>query len=445
MSVVVVGAGLAGLRIASELDDVILLESRSVPGGRVRTSYDISGVVEYEAGPWRIPGDHTRVRSLFEREGLTLVPLATPSVHTSRAPSVRPGVSIWDANVLQFDTSPPYADMADLATGYADQTSAASGSSPYTTASGAFSVCPSGFTSLVSKLSERVRDVRYDHRVVDVFVDVHGYSVHVSQRVSSTCFKSYVIRCATLFVCVPPSVSRDWTALRDHARSTMCSVTGGELCHVYVKHDAMPSHTHHLNPDSILSQTVSSQYGNSWFQASYSGGRIARFWKHLHNHDVTMFWSTLRNALYRWYGIHVPRDTEHRFHHWPCAYHQWLPVPSFDMRRAVYNAIEPNPSVLPRLFIAGEAFSSHQAWMEGALETAELALVRYHGSGGGVFPASDSDTRIDGCPIDVSRWCKSHPGGESALLNHTGEDMGVYMRHIGHSDGAWAIAHSLKR
>ena len=36
-----------------------------------------------------------------------------------------------------------------------------------------------------------------------------------------------------------------------------------------------------------------------------------------------------------------------------------------------HQAIYPNPARLPGLFLAGEAFSAHQGWTEGALQTAE--------------------------------------------------------------------------
>ena len=120
------------------------------------------------------------------------------------------------------------------------------------------------------------------------------------------------------------------------------------------------------------------------------------------------------------------------------------PAPAFDLARAVRFAVEPNPVDLPRLYLAGEAFSSHQAWMEGALETAEEALARY-ARGGGPRAATETETRVDGYPVDVSAWAEAHPGGRGALVNHVGEDLGVYLRHVGHSDEAWGVAHALKR
>lgn len=444
MTVVVVGAGIAGLRVASALPDAVVLEARAEPGGRVRTAYAPDGSVAYEAGPWRVPADHRRVRALFAEHGLPLVPLATPTPPAARPPRVRPGLSTWDAHALDF-ADPASADLADLATGYADQTPAASGSAPYTTKSRDFYVCPQGFSALVARMATRA-DVRYDHRVADVAVEEDGrYAVRVVRRRAARTFSTTVLRCDALFVCVPPAVAREWSALRAHARSTLCAVTEGALCHVYVRH-ALPRGTppfHHKTPSSLLAQTIASQYDNAWFQASYAGGRVAQLWSHLRAHSVAAFWAALRAVLRATHGIAVPSDAEHRMHYWPCAYHLWRPVPRFDLARAVARAVEPNPAALPRVYFAGEAFSSHQAWMEGALETADLALQRHRT--GGTLPASEQETRVDGCAVDVARWEASHPGGSAPLRAHAGEDLGVYMRHVGHSDEAWAVAHALKR
>ena len=77
--VVVVGAGLAGLRAADVLRKagrrVVVLEARDSPGGRaytIRTPFD-SGL-HAEAGPIRIAGSHQTVLQLVREFGLTLVP-----------------------------------------------------------------------------------------------------------------------------------------------------------------------------------------------------------------------------------------------------------------------------------------------------------------------------------------------------------------------------------
>lgn len=80
--VVIIGAGLAGLRAADLLRTagrtVVVLEARSVPGGRVQTVRSPFGAGLYaEAGPIRISGSHQTVIALVRQHGLNLVPFSS--------------------------------------------------------------------------------------------------------------------------------------------------------------------------------------------------------------------------------------------------------------------------------------------------------------------------------------------------------------------------------
>lgn len=75
--VVVVGAGLAGLTAALDLQDagweVIVLEARDRAGGRVSTMHDaFTGGVHAELGGESIDDDHTEIQALVQRFGLAL-------------------------------------------------------------------------------------------------------------------------------------------------------------------------------------------------------------------------------------------------------------------------------------------------------------------------------------------------------------------------------------
>ena len=461
MKILVVGGGLAGLYVAKKLSSLngggggeetpVVLEARPYTGGRIRTVQDeVTGVL-YESGPWRVAATHTRVRKLAEELGVTLRPLQTPTPHYGETPNDPiAGLSTWDVHALHT-RDPLQADKVDLSTSYADETHSASGSAPYNTDTKTYYVAPQGLDQLPKRMQVGL-DVRYDHRVVDVVRNDKQtkYEVTIVARKQANDFVTLTMTCDVLFVCVPPHACREWTIFRNHARSVMHAVEMGELHHIYVQDERFPRHHHSLHPHSLLSQVVSSQYeASSYFQASYTAGRLARFWQHLKLQSPGGFFALLKDELRRTLGFRMTEDADVQSHHWPMAYHRWRTVPDFDLKRAVKFAVEPNPSSLPRVYLAGEAFSSHQAWMEGALETAELALQKFRRSSSTTTNSKDdgssSSTMVDGHPIAIAKWMRVHPGGRGAISNYKGQDLTDLLAHVGHSPHAWAIAHSLKR
>jgi monoamine oxidase len=440
--IVVVGGGLAGLHIARSLTNtghtVHVFESRKTPGGRIHTDDER----QYEAGPWRVARTHLRVIRLLSEMGIVLLPVSTPTPAYGEGPEPVPGLSIWDVSALQT-RDPLKADKVDLSTSYADETHAASGSAPYATNTKEYYYAPEGFSRLPERLADGL-DMHYDHRVVDVTKQGSKYEVTTSHRGKGNTFSTFVVKCKTLFVCVPPSACKEWTIFREHARSTMNAVMDGQLHHIYAEDERFPRNHHALHPHSLLSQTISSQFESSdYFQISYTGGRVANFWQHLKLQSPTTFFKLLKDELKRVMGFRLASNADIRSHHWPVGYHAWRTVPDFDLQKSVNLSIEPSPRLLPNVYIAGEAFSSHQAWMEGALETADLALERFHNPKP-LRALRETDTTVDGCVVNVTKWMHVHPGGKGAISNYKGQDLSGLLSHIGHSTHAWAVAHSLK-
>lgn len=440
---IVIGGGIGGLYLSKRLSDrtTIVLEARSRPGGRVRSQYDENHRLLYEAGPWRVPEMHLRTRGLFAEMGVELQPLATPTVPHLPPSSSKAGLATWDVHALHGGLE--HADERDRATGYADQSSSASGSSPYTTTSKRFFTAPDGFSKLIERLSAYA-DVRYEHRVVDVRKEPNGeYVVDCVVRTGHNSFERKVWRTRVLYVCVPPGSCKQWTIFRDWAKSVMHSVVEGPLHHIYASDANHPRERHTKSSTSLLAQSISTQYNNEWFQISYSGGRVARFWNHLKLSYPVLFTQKLRAHLSQTWSHLLPADAQIRSHYWPVALHKWVPVPFFDVRRAVRKAVRPNPVKLPNVFLAGEAFSSHQAWMEGALETVDLIFEEQEENPSSL-PLPEAVVHVEGLPIDVTQWMDRHPGGREALKNHLHEDVTMLMKQIHHSTHAWAVVHSLK-
>ena len=87
-NVVVIGAGIAGLHVATTLAEadpslrVTVMESRERAGGRVKTLFTRTkktNKVVLEQGPWRVHNSHARMKKLVKRHGLTLERMTSDS------------------------------------------------------------------------------------------------------------------------------------------------------------------------------------------------------------------------------------------------------------------------------------------------------------------------------------------------------------------------------
>lgn len=461
VDVCVIGGGLAGLYIANELvkgtsspPNIRLLESAPSCGGRIRSVYDettLGKSLLYESGPWRIPSEHHRVIKLFKEHRILLKEAETP-VTTQEPGASEQGLSIWESNALHL-CNPLQADYLDLATGYANETDAAAGSSPYITNANKYFVAPSGFTSLVESLVNALTSIQLETKASVSDVVRHPgenslYTITYLKRSHTDTLERKTITAQTLFVCVPPSSCASWTIFRRYARAQMAAVKPGCLNHIYL-HPSRLSKFHYKSATSLLGQSVGDQYREGYFQASYSSGRLARMWYNLRLSNPVRYLNLLQKRLFAELGLIGPLS-EHNVasHFWEHAYHMWLPTPSFDMKTLVQRCVTPNQTHLPSVFVAGEAFSSYQAWMEGAIETADLALKQYRsGTKHCLQTHNHPDEQyviVEGRKIDVATWSLVHPGSKKALLNHLQQDVTDLMDMSHHSQNAWAQVLSLQ-
>lgn len=448
-----------------------MLEARDSAGGRVRSVYadpTRTDTLLYESGPWRIPEEHLHMLRLCTELKLTLQPLKSPHRRLPEPPPDVRGLSNWDSRAYAT-LNPTAADAADLATGYAGQTHAAAGSEPYAAAdSRRFFTVAEGFSEIAKRMLDRLTDdggeVRFDHRVTDVVRDAGGgYSLRVLQRDRRAgTFDTLTVHADALFVCIPPSQARCWTAMHEHALPVLDAVEANCLNHVYARSSTYDMGAfHRRSATSLLGQSISDQYGSGWFQASYSAGRLARFWSNLHIVDAVTMRDLLRRQLRRWpFAGKVlkcgpgPDADDVRVHFWEEAYHSWRPGAGFDLARAVANAVTPHPFRLPAMYLAGEAFSSKQAWMEGAVETAIAAVDAYVDRADGrpqrgVRARSDlsptTEIVVDGRIVDVTAFAAVHPGGMGAIKSHMADrDVDQLMRHVGHSARARSLVFYLQ-
>ena len=433
---IIVGGGIAGLYLAKQLPEALLLERRNKVGGRVRTVRTEEGM--YEAGPWRVHESHKDMLSLVDEYGLTVKPntSSTTPQHPSNDDAPMTGLSQHDVRILQHGTE--YARKKDVLSGYEGMAAAASDANVYHAnrhVGGTYYYIVEGFSSLVEKLAKACEGrVRTAHLVTDIRRKNGIYYVHVQGKATLTCDE--------IFCCVPPRFMKEWPSIREWIAPQAACVRTAPLHHIYATlQDGTPLPPTHYRTTSALGQIISGE--NRWFQASYTSGATAEFWNRLALQDPTRFQDLVQGMVKEKLGKDIARV---QGHFWKDGVHYWVPVYKTPTKDLVERAVEPHPVALPKFYVAGEAFSGTQGWCEGALQTAKVALARR-----GSTPVLQSQlpqgkyVSYQGRILDVGEWMEVHPGSKAAIEKFVGKDVTSVFRRVDHSKNAYATVFGLQR
>lgn len=484
---IVIGGGISGVFIASKIgSNTLLVERTSVLGGRIKTGYEDNKVI-YEKGPWRISEAHSRTLRLLKslKQGIAVLPSSTKSsTHInlvelqkqSRTKNCCPGssLSVWGANSI--DKSPSYADKIDKSTGYSNFHEMAVGSNTYeaedTIDTHQYFVAKNGLTKLIDAMRNKIKgDVKLSSNVDDISYLNGYYSLQITQRNmdENNTFFTYNVKCKNIFCCVPPYAMKEWSIAKVHLKPIIPLVSSLPLMHIYGKVDYSntilnPLKGFHIITPGLTSQIISPMYSacypredinNLYSMVGYAGGREADTLQNLlicnHNKFIDIvksdFFKTLDsiNALPN-YTCPDIRDISS--YYWKNAVHAWNPLWNLDVEKVSKSVITPHVTKLPNFYIAGEAFSTIQGWIEGALQTSEWVLNKYYSRKStvmrpfGKFP--ERYVIYDDRVIDLKSWMDRHPGGVGALENHLGQDVVSLMESINHPSYTYGILYCLQ-
>ena len=438
MDITIIGGGIAGLYMSYRLlqsnpdMDIAIFEKSPSFGGKIDTQYDQNGNVMMEGGPWRILKEHSRLRQLCKDMDCRLLHIQKARtgylghpVQMNRTRHV-PELSSFDVEVLRGGQT--HALQVEASTGYnmsMDKSSALPISYP-----SSFHVPERGFRHLIDQLVSRLPKYRLHDSVMvlDVRRTVDGYTLLCQKRCHDN-FVRFEHATKRVILACPPQFMTEWSIF-PHLRHLVDCVETRSLNHMYCSFVSEPEELQdcYFKTDNILNQVISSNYGNKWCQVSYSSGRIADFWGRLFLTDPTRCRQTVQANVQEVFSLtRKPIIATVKNFYWQCAVHQWKPSFGFDVEKMFYIALYPHPIQLPRLHVIGEAFSRHQGWIEGALETVDMLLCHPKLSS----PAlPDEWVVFDDRVIDVKKWKKHHPGSEEAIMNHIFEDVTPLWRQI---------------
>lgn len=470
--ILIIGGGISGLHILDQLTSkyvdlkIKLIERGPNTGGRISTKYYQDSKVKFETGPWRFHHSHNRLIELLKKYDLSFsqnssshytsykkkISLCSNVKNKNIGINKEPGLSYKDVSIIKDNTcvTKQNESMSKIPL-IMDSTS-----KPYDvdqSYKGKYFVVDKGFSELIKKMNDKLQShIHTNYFVEDVIRNNDIYHVTIRRRIKNT-YKREILKCKFLFVCVPPKYSMNWTIVRDNLLPLIHSVDTIPLNHIYGYSNKL--HTLHDNKfyiktDTELSQIISGDYNNNWFQASYSSGENAKFFNRLKQVKPGLFGKVIRDKLSK-IGINIPITKLESFY-WEDAIHYWKPAFNFDIEKSVKNSIYPHPIHLPNLFYAGESFSSVQGWIEGALETSDMTLKMFETvlDNNYIFKPiklkkKDEYVILDGRVLDVEKWKFVHPGSTNAIKNHMYTDISKLFRHIKHTHNSWAIVYHIQK
>jgi len=201
-------------------------------------------------------------------------------------------------------------------------------------------------------------------------------------------------------------------------------------------------------------------YEKGLIMISYTDAKYAKYWMQQLANDK--FEETLSKQLKQVFPDKIiPKPKWYKHYYWNAGAGYWKP--GYSRMNIMPQMIKPFGNE-EEIFICGENYSSHQAWVEGALETADMVLSKLLGNGsisslskknvkrtkklqsGGVKKytmnevakhnkKTDAWIVIDGIVADITNWIPKHPGG-NIIMKGVGKDASKLFHSIGHDEYA---------
>lgn len=425
----IVGGGVTGLYLGSCLPSAIVVERMKFAGGKVHTTYDDDDQPLYDDGPWRIHESHKRVIALLDKYNIAYrknTSHAADKGEGGDTSSCVDGFSTFGSTAVAHGIE--QARRENIATGYDGINYADCRANVYhgqRHEKGAYFVPDKGMYEIIKRLKEACKGrVQTNCIVKDVARKGNKYEVTYLDRFTD--FQRPTIQTMTadkVIVCAPPE-QLHWPSIQPLLDPLFQSVKTLPLMHVYARlRDGKEFPPTYTRTPNLLSQVISGDH--ACFQISYSAGETANFMRDLSLNDPDKFRALLAERFHELFPDHTVDPETIVPKYWGDAVHMWMPLlfGKKSIADACRDSIEPHPAALPHLYMAGEAFSTTQGWIEGCLETADLVLDRMQ------HPvAHDFDRRpeefviVHGRVVDVERFKRVHPGSETLIQKYMNKD-----------------------
>mgnify|MGYP003332434152 CR=1 FL=1 len=439
MKVTIIGGGISGLYACLELAThgytVDVYEQHATFGGRIKTKYDKTHKhVLYETGPWRIHPSHHRVLKLIQRMNLKVETVSLQphwKNFPKKQPQIRnvPNMSELSLTVYQDLCRKQSLDAVNTdmqKTGY-DMIlqEAYRPRHPFIENDEKYFVVQDGFTSLVEAIVHKLESMPNvhlysNHRITEILRKKSMYEIKLEKRTGHNDYESKKTNASCIFLALPPTDLEKLTSLSLHPN--ISSVGSFPLLHTYARSSKMGKEFGKYICNSPISQIISTCFQNNWFQISYTGGRLAMMFHNLYLSSKKKWNHYIRHEFYKYFPKSISIE-EIQPHFWRHAIHYWHPNFKTTASKLSVKNIQPHPQKYPNLYIIGESISTIQGWIEGALETTDIALSLLKQKNQPLLKFPKEYVIYDKRVLDVEEWKMVHPGSREAIENHMGEDI----------------------
>lgn len=367
---IIVGGGIAGLYCAMHIKNHLLLECNDYLGGRIFTHKE----PKYESGAGRFNANHTLLSNLIQKFKLTPVKLANVDLYiedskyrphidkyfNKKMKKVLTGgsyeVSFYD-HCLKYYSSEEVDELRYIF-GYTSEfleMNATDAIRMFKKKVGNYYVVKEGLSELVRRISLHV-NYKMKHCVRNIREKNGSYEVD-----------GYA--CKKIIFAIPPDNLKQITFLKS-IHSLLKSVHTNCLLRIYAIYPNkwfadLPA----LTTNSFIRHIIPINPETGLIMISYVEGKDADVYL---NSKGSLYKNILPKIQTELKIIFPDKDiiepTYFQPHVWLIGDHAWKP--GYDSDKIAKQIVNP----MPNIYIAGEAFSHNQSWIEGALESATEVL-----------------------------------------------------------------------
>lgn len=458
---IVIGGGISGLFMTYKLSEtgskILLLESSGRWGGRVYTKKEKG--VQFELGAGRVCSKHTKLMSLLKELELDQELVKLPSKINYKIKGSK--VNFYSLVKELYEDSKLYTkkylqsvNLKQLCIDILGQDGAnhfqhklgydsefeflnahqalKSYKKDIFSASDYF-VMKSGLSSITDKLVKLLEEKDNVKLKLDCSVtDIGKNHVQIDKK------KKYG---STIICCTPCQSLKQFPKFKDV--SEVDAVKPIPLIRIYAKYpkDKNGKVWFHNLPrtitDNYIRHIIPIDYENGLIMISYTDGLYADMWSNLSKLGDKVLLEHLHKEVKEVLGKTPPKPDFITSYYWSAGVHMWKP--GHNVKEVYEKMLRPFDD--EKIYIVNEAYSKHQCWMEGSLESAydvlellDSKFTRGKPKKGGskkrvkrksnVYTIQQVLKKRNWIVLDikgklriydVSKWLKDHPGGAANL------------------------------